>query len=776
MGRRKAAVTAAVLIVVSAVICAGGGLSGAAGEREAKAMLELTLRRRKEAAPGCGVFDPVIEKARWDAAKTAVIICDMWDRHWCKSATARVAEMAPRMNEVVNELRSRGALIIHCPSETMDYYKDHPGRALALSAPSHPERSPGAAIEEPPLPVDASDQGCPDVPQCPGGEPWTHQIESVEIKDGDAIGDGDEALNLIRERGITNVIFMGVHTNMCVLGRPFALRRLAKAGLNLALVRDLTDAMYNPRMKPYVDHFTGTDLVVRHIEKYICPTITSDQIVGGKPFRFAADRRRLPEERPLAWLGKWNDHWKPVDSYIEPEPVPEYEQAPEAAREAFRDLKFGVRIHWGLYSLWHLQGESWPFLDMSNEKRQEYQELYKKFDPSGFDADEWMKLFKDTGFRVFAFTTKHHEGFSLFDTKTRVRKRINWTAPGGPRIEDCDMAYSVMESPFKRDIVREICDAAHRWGIKIDLYFSHPDWFDADFRPYGYHPAVTPDAKAHPEDYGSALGKGGFTAPDPTPEEVDRMMARHRAQLKEILTNYGKIDMVCLDMWMGPKVWPQMRETMIELRRIQPDVMFRARGVGNYGDYYTPEGFVPGAKENSNMPWMVIYPLGRSFSYEPEAANHKGGPWIVRNLVDTVAKGGSFMVGVGPDENGRWHPTVIENFAFAGAWLKVDGEGIYDTRPREGELWKEGDDIRFTRTKDNRTIYAFAMRWPGRRLVLKTVKAAEATPIRMLGLKEPLHWKNTAEGLVIEIPESLQDESRRPSKEVYGFKIEGTSR
>jgi alpha-L-fucosidase len=129
----------------------------------------------------------------------------------------------------------------------------------------------------------------------------------------------------------------------------------------------------------------------------------------------------------------------------------------------------------------------------------------------------------------------------------------------------------------------------------------------------------------------------------------------------ELLTRYGPIDMLCLDMWLGARVWPQLRETIMLLRTLQPDVMLRARGIGNYGDYYTPEGFVPGSRENTAMPWFVIYPLSRSFSYEPDAARHKGGPWIVRNLVDAVAKGGGFMVGIGPDSDGRFHPAAIAN-------------------------------------------------------------------------------------------------------------------
>ena len=111
--------------------------------------------------------------------------------------------------------------------------------------------------------------------------------------------------------------------------------------------------------------------------------------------------------------------------------------------------------------------------------------------------------------------------------------------------------------------------------------------------------------------------------------------------------------------------------------------MIRARGIGNYGDYYTPEGFVPGSKSNTGMPWMVIYPLARGFSYDPDASQYKGAPWIIKNIVDTSAKGGSFQVGVGPDGTGRFHPAAIQQLRETGKWLKVCGGGIYATRPAE---------------------------------------------------------------------------------------------
>jgi nicotinamidase-related amidase len=263
----------------------------------AASTINLQLRSLQESAPDRGDWQHIEQSVRWDPAHTAVVICDMWNQHWCQGATARVAEMAPRMNQVVSSLRDRGVLIIHCPSETMDFYRDHPGRRLAQNVPkadlqaiknSCLDRVPTA---EPPLPIDDSDGGCDDLPQCQQGMPWRRQIATIDIHDQDAITDNADAFHLMHHRGITNVIVMGVHQNMCVLGRPFAIRQLVSLGQNVVLMRDLTDSMYNSRKRPFVDHFTGNDLVTWHIEKFWCPTITSDQVIGGRPFRFAADTK-----------------------------------------------------------------------------------------------------------------------------------------------------------------------------------------------------------------------------------------------------------------------------------------------------------------------------------------------------------------------------------------------------------------------------------------------------------------------------------------------------
>jgi len=260
--------------------------------------LTLHVRTRVATPEGSWEFQPVYKTLRWDPKKTAMVICDMWDKHWCQSATARVAEMAPRMNRLVSEARDRGVLIIHAPSGTLDAYQDTPQRRLAQQAPEVEPKVPlqgwcslDAKREGERLPIDDSDGGCPCQPKCPSGSPWRRQIDTIEIKPGDAITDSAEAYYLMQQRGIENVIVMGVHTNMCVLGRPFSIRQMVYQGKNVVLVRDMTDSMYNPRMSPLVSHFRGTEMVIEHIEKFWCPTITSSDFLGGPEFVFQEDKR-----------------------------------------------------------------------------------------------------------------------------------------------------------------------------------------------------------------------------------------------------------------------------------------------------------------------------------------------------------------------------------------------------------------------------------------------------------------------------------------------------
>lgn len=263
--------------------------------------LNVNLRSREAQPGGDSPIRVVCRKQAWGPEETAIIVCDMWNQHWCKGATRRVQELAPRMNRVISLARSRGMLIIHAPSGTIAHYKDHAARALARDVPQSIPTPSGVAHwchwkdeteEQAGYPIDHSDGGCDCRPQCKQGSVWTRQIEAIEIREEDAISDsGIEIWRLLEHRNIKNVIVMGVHTNMCVLGRPFGLRNLSRFGKNVVLMRDLTDTMYNSRMAPKVSHFTGTDLIVEHIEQFVCPTMTSTDLTGKPPFGFENDKR-----------------------------------------------------------------------------------------------------------------------------------------------------------------------------------------------------------------------------------------------------------------------------------------------------------------------------------------------------------------------------------------------------------------------------------------------------------------------------------------------------
>ena len=273
----------------------------------------FTLNTRHRVKDASGQWAVSQQKVLWNAKETAVIVCDMWDLHHCKNAVGRVGELTPRMNIFLNKARKSGSFIIHAPSSCTGFYDGHPSRQRALNAPkakNYPKDIESWCnwidkVEElQGYPIDHSDGGEDDDPTEHAAwakhlseigrnprSPWKRQVEGIDINPKyDAISDnGFEIWNLLEARNIKNVMLVGVHANMCVLGRPFGLRNMTRNGKNVLLVRDLTDAMYNPARWPYVNHFRGTELVIEHIEERVCPTTTSDQLLGGKPFKFKGD-------------------------------------------------------------------------------------------------------------------------------------------------------------------------------------------------------------------------------------------------------------------------------------------------------------------------------------------------------------------------------------------------------------------------------------------------------------------------------------------------------
>ena len=450
----------------------------------------------------------------------------------------------------------------------------------------------------------------------------------------------------------------------------------------------------------------------------------------------------------------------------------DYRHAGKEALEQWWDWKYGLRIHWGVYSMVG-SNASWGMAWNGAQYKNDYNQLYKKFNPSEFDGDEWADLMVRGGMKYYIFTAKHHDGFAMWDTKTKVKKRVVYPGPGAAdgAIEDCDLHYSIMETPFGRDIVKELVEATRRRGLGIGLYYSHWDWYDADFRWSGYDKTW----------FDSTF------SPETDPEGWQRFLTRHREQVLELTTNYGPIDLLGWDCMINHPIhektqhpiwkqaWPYVKETVKMARRLQPGALMRQRGIYDYGDYFTPEGVIPAnpadrKDHHEQRPWQVIYPCGTP-SYVPNDG-YKGADWILHSLIDITAKGGVFQVGFGPMPNGTFDERVVQRILYVGDWLKVNGEGIYKTRP--WKHYEEGADIRYTRSKDGKNVYAISLKWPGETLALKKIKALAGTQIHMLGVDEPLAWRQDADqGLVIEMGDGLQDEANRPCKQAYVFRIKG---
>lgn len=245
--------------------------------------IELQLRTRVQPFKGVDEWKEQSINRSFEPSKTAVVLCDIWDKHWCDSATKRCDVIARRANEVVTACRARGMFIVHCPSDTMAFYQGSAARKRMSEFPKV-EFPKAIVIPDPPLPIDDSDGGCDDNPAPKSYRAWKRQHPAIVIdEEKDGVTDqGQELYNAMKAKGITNLIVMGVHTNMCVLHRTFAIKQMTRSGIACVLVRDLTDAMYNPLRRPMVTHEEGTELVIQHIEKHWAPTCLAKDLLPRK--------------------------------------------------------------------------------------------------------------------------------------------------------------------------------------------------------------------------------------------------------------------------------------------------------------------------------------------------------------------------------------------------------------------------------------------------------------------------------------------------------------
>lgn len=366
--------------------------------------------------------------------------------------------------------------------------------------------------------------------------------------------------------------------------------------------------------------------------------------------------------------------------------------------EEWQDLKFGFMMHWGPYSQWGVV-ESWSicnedWIDRKGANYVDYMRDYWKlntsFNPVNFNPEAWASLAKDAGMKYLVFTTKHHDGFSMFDTK-----QTNYS------ITDPSCPFS--KNP-RADITGEIVNSFRDKGFWIGLYFSKPDWNHSDYWAPEW---ATPDRNVNYDI-------------NRYPERWKRFCEFTYNQIKELTTQYGSIDILWLDGgWVRPEysLNDEYREWLGCYQRVQdidmpkianmarrnnPSLLIVDRTVhGKYENYETPEKQVP--DEALERPWETCMTMGDSWSYVPND-NYKSTNTIIHLLVDIVSKGGNLLLNVGPDSEGNLPDKAIERMKEIGAWMDINGEAIYSTRAIKP--YKEGD-VCFTQ-KDG-TVYAILL-------------------------------------------------------------------
>jgi alpha-L-fucosidase len=410
--------------------------------------------------------------------------------------------------------------------------------------------------------------------------------------------------------------------------------------------------------------------------------------------------------------------------------------------EWFKDQKFGFMMTWGAYSQWGIV-ESWSLCpededwtqrrgDFSADYstyRQAYEKLQRTFNPSHFNPEAWAAAAHDAGMRYLVFTTKHHDGFSMFDSKETPYKI---TDPATP-----------FHSNPKANITKELFTAFRAKGMGIGAYFSKPDWHSQDYW-WPYFPPkdrnVNYDVKKYPDRW-KAFRQFTFN------------------QIEELMTGYGAIDILWLD---GGWVQPENRNQDVDMPRIaamgrlhQPGLIVVDRAVpGRYENYRTPEQEVP--EKELDYPWETCMTMGGSWSYVPNDS-YKPAHTLIHLLVDIVAKGGNFLLDVGPSPEGELPGAALQRMKEIGAWMKVNGSAIYSTRPRAPYVDRE---IRYTQLADG-SINAIFLSAKETDMLPAVVEVPSFCPrpgsqVVMLGSPAPLSWEPRGKGCWINVPDTLR--------------------
>lgn len=333
--------------------------------------------------------------------------------------------------------------------------------------------------------------------------------------------------------------------------------------------------------------------------------------------------------------------------------------SPERMAE-WNDWRFGLFVHWGPWSQ-SANGSIWRIVgDFPPDQRARQFDYWKTFNPEKFDPAAWAKAAKAAGMRYVVFVVKHHDGFNLYDTALSDYKI---TSPKSP--------YA--KNP-KADITRAVVDAFRAEGLAIGIYFSHIDWHHPDGRYFSYK---------HWDYEASRIASD--------PASWRRFADYEKGQLRELLTNYGKIDILWFDLWWptgryahtpiaNPVVKADMLDVLHMIKRLQPDLIYDDRGTDVHGDFESPEQFVPDKGLPGNWESSITITNGAGYWYKGEQASAKPTAVLVRTLIEIASKGGNFLMNVGPRPDGTLLPAELEGLAGVGAWMNFYRESIYGTR------------------------------------------------------------------------------------------------
>ena len=422
----------------------------------------------------------------------------------------------------------------------------------------------------------------------------------------------------------------------------------------------------------------------------------------------------------------------------------------------WQDLKFGLLMHWGTYSQWGIV-ESWSLCsedeDWCRRKKKnyvdycrEYAKLKTTFNPTKFDPGKWAEAAKYAGMKYVIFTTKHHDGFCMFDTKQTDY-----------RITDTDCLF---HTDIKANVTKEIFNAFRAQGFWTGAYFSKPDWHCND---YWAEEWATPNRNVNYN-----IKK--------YPHRWQKYCDFTFNQIRELMSEYGKIDILWLDGgWVDPKNGQDINIPKIAAmaRSYQRDLLIVDRTVtGKYENYRTPEQEIP--EKLPDYPWETCMTMASSWSYVPGDI-YKPTNKIIHILVDIVCKGGNYLLNIGPTPEGELPDTAYVRLREIGDWMKINGEAIYGSRPIEP--YKSGN-VCFTSNPDG-TIYAIYLAGPEERKIpprinVKGFQPSKGSAIELLGTKGSLKWKSDGtSGFFIQVPPPLQN--KPPCLHAWVFKINAVS-